>query len=375
MSGKLSIVQLGLGGVGQALARQYLELAERYPRLGYTGLGDRSGLLVAERGLPAADLARALELKAAGHSIAQVAEQLGGKARFLPPSDDGLPDLSLLLVSAAQSGSVVVVDATGDRGTHATLLRARTLGAHVAMCNKWPLAVPFDRFEELMAAGGGGSRIKFETTVGAALPVIGTLEKLVQNGDEVRRIEAAVSGTLGFVFSRLDEGSPFSTAVQEAHRLGYTEPDPRDDLSGVDAQRKALILARVLGRRMDMPDVRVESLVPLALREAGLEEFWRRLPDFDGEMAVRVEAAAGRGCVLRYVATVDEVGAAAGLAEVPSGSQLGSLRGTESLFVFHTRRYGEQPLSVRGRGAGAEVTASGVMSDILSLLDPCAGSF
>ncbi len=374
MAGKLAIVQLGLGGVGQALVRQYLDLAPRYPALGYTALGDRSGLFFRQGGLSAADLERILELKSAGQTIAQMAEQLNGKGQFIPPSENGLPDLSMLLVSSARTGSVVVVDATGDRGTYDTLFRARTLGAHAVMCNKWPLAEPFDRYEALMSAGGGSNRIGFETTVGAALPVIGTLQMLLETGDEVYRIEASVSGTLGFVLTQLDQGVSFSAAVREANRLGYTEPDPRDDLSGVDAQRKGLILARVLGRRLDMADVRVESLVPPALQGVGLDEFWRLLPEFDAEMAARVQAAASRGRVLRYVATVDQNGASAGVAEVPSDSQLGSLRGTESLFVFHTRRYHDQPLSVRGRGAGADITASGVMHDILSLVDHHSGS-
>ena len=369
MTGKLAIMQLGLGGVGQALVRQYFELAGRYPQLTYAGLGDRSGLLYREGGLSPADLDRALRLKAGGGSIAQLAETPGNSARLLAPSDSSLPDLSETVAQNAQTGSVVVVDATGDRHTYATLLTARTLGAHVVMSNKWPLSEPYARHEALLAAGAPASRIGFETTVGAALPVISTLQKLLQTGDDVRRIEAAVSGTLGYVLSRLDEGTPFSSAVREAHRLGYTEPDPRDDLSGVDAQRKALILARVIGRRMDMEDVKVESLVPDPLRDADLDEFWPRLPDFDGEFAARVDSAASRGCVLRYVATVDDGGASAGLAEVPANSQLGSLRGTDNLFVFHTRRYAELPLSIRGPGAGAEVTASGVLSDILSLQD------
>ena len=367
MAGKLAIVQLGLGGVGQALVRQYLDLSARYPTLDYTALGDRSGLIFRAGGWANDDLERVLQLKAEGRSVAEIAGQLNGRTQFVPPSDNGLPDLSMLLVSLARTGSVVVVDATGDRGTYDTLYRARTLGAHVVMCNKWPLAVPYDRYEALMSAGGGAGRIRFETTVGAALPVIGTLQTLQQTGDEVRRIEASVSGTLGYVLTQMDEGVPFSAAVREANRLGYTEPDPRDDLAGVDAQRKGLILARVLGQRLDMSDVRVESLVPPALQGVSLDEFWRRLPDSDGEMAARVQSAASRGCVLRYVATVDGEGASAGVVEVPSGSQLGSLRGTESLFVFHTRRYHDQPLSVRGRGAGADITASGVMHDILSL--------
>jgi homoserine dehydrogenase len=371
MAGRLAIVQIGLGGVGQALVRQYIEQASRFPWLNYAALGDRSGLLYRDGGWSTGDLGEAVQRKAAGNTIARLAELRGRDALLVPPSESGLPDISHIVEDALQRGSVVLVDATGDRNTYDTLFAAKSLGAHVVMCNKWPLAVPYGHYEALISAGGPRTRTGFETTVGAALPVIGPLQRLLETGDEVRRIEASVSGTLGFVLTGLDDGTPFSAAVRKANHRGYTEPDPRDDLSGVDAQRKALILARVLGRRLDMEDVRVESLVPESLRGATLDDFWSRLPDFDAEWSSRVQSAARRGCVLRYVAAVDESGASAGLAEVPSDSQLGSLRGTESLFVFHTRRYGEQPLSIRGRGAGADITASGVLSDILALRDVC----
>src|SRR5206468_2267971 len=152
--------------------------------------------------------------------------------------------------------------------------------------NKWPLAENTARYEALLSAGNGA--MLYETTVGAALPVINTLDKLLQTGDDIHKIEAAISGTLGYVCSEIQRGTPFSAALLSANRLGYTEPDPRDDLAGVDARRKALILARKLGQRLDMEDVQVESLVPPGLDTVTLEEFWRRLPEADAAYAERV---------------------------------------------------------------------------------------
>ena len=261
--------------------------------------------------------------------------------------------------------SIVVVDVTAERAAYEALLQARRQGASIVMCNKWALAEPMDRYDALMSEGSG--RVLYETTVGAALPVIGVLDRLLRTGDEVMRIEAAISGTLGYVCSEIQRGVPFSAALAEAQRLGYTEPDPRDDLAGVDARRKALILARKLGQRLNMEDVQVQSLVPTGLESVTIEEFWRELPKADGEYARRVSEAASRGNVLRFLARIDASGASVALAETPLNSLAGSLNGTESLFVFHTRRYGDQPLAVRGRGAGADLTASGVLGDILEI--------
>jgi homoserine dehydrogenase len=227
------------------------------------------------------------------------------------------------------------------------------------------LAEPIDLYDALVQGGSG--RFLYETTVGAALPVINVLDGLLQTGDEVTAIDAAISGTLGYLSTQIQAGVPFSTALAEAQALGYTEPDPRDDLGGVDARRKALILARKLGMRLNMADIEVESLVPRGLDDISLRDFWQQLPSADPLYQAKVADAVSRGNVLRYLARIDASGASVALREVPIASLAGGLTGTESLFVFHTRRYGEQPLAVRGRGAGAVITASGVLGDVLRL--------
>jgi homoserine dehydrogenase len=357
--------------VGQALVRQYLALSDRHPRLGYLALADSSGLCHRAEGWAKDDLLDALAAKAQGQVLAQFATtaRWPGYFTFVPTPGGGLPSLEAVIPDppylALQPQPVVVVDVTAERAAYSTMLEARRKGAHVVMCNKWTLAEPMERYEALLAAGPG--QLRYETTVGAALPVIGTLDGLLETGDEIYRIEAAISGTLGYLCSEIQRGTPFSVALREANRLGYTEPDPRDDLAGVDARRKALILARKLGQRLDMDDVQVESLVPARLESVSLDDFWRELPQSDADFARRVDEAAARGNVLRFLASIDGSGARVALAEAPLNSLPGSLSGTESLFVFHTRRYADQPLAVRGRGAGADLTASGVMGDILAI--------
>jgi homoserine dehydrogenase len=288
------------------------------------------------------------------------------EAQFVSSEGKGLPALDALFEGDRPPGQVVV-DVTAERAAYDALFVARSKGAHLVLCNKWALAEPQERYDALMSAGQG--RLLYETTVGAALPVIGALDRLVATGDDVTSIEAAISGTLGFVCTEMQSGVPFSRALRRASKLGYTEPDPRDDLCGIDARRKTLILARKLGRRLNMEDIEVDSLVPSGLGDVSLDEFWRRLPEADQEHKQQVDGAERRGNVLRFLARIDASGTRVALREVPKASLAGSLTGTESLFVFHTRRYGDQPLAVRGRGAGAEVTAAGVLADVLSLRD------
>ncbi len=364
----MRIVQLGLGGVGQALVRHYVNLAERYPWLSYEGIADRSGLLLLEGGWSLDDLQTVLGDKGSGRRLADLADTFGTRATFAPASSgSALPPLDSVFSSgdSVSAGEFVVVDVTAERHAYDTLLQARQHGANLVLCNKWALAEDFERYEALVYGGRG--RFLYETTVGAALPVINVLDSLLQTGDEVTAIDAAISGTLGYISTQIQAGVPFSSALLAAQELGYTEPDPRDDLGGVDARRKALILARRLGMRLNMADIQVESLVPPGLGDISPTAFWEQLPASDAEYTARVADAAARGNVLRYLARIDSSGASVALREVPLNSVAGSLSGTESLFVFHTRRYGDQPLAVRGRGAGAEVTASGVLGDILRL--------
>jgi aspartokinase/homoserine dehydrogenase 1 len=258
----------------------------------------------------------------------------------------------------------ILVDVTAD-DTVAALKLALTAGMDVVMANKRPLSGPLTDARGLLdLAATHGRRLLHETTVGAGLPIIDTFHKLVDAGDTVHRIEGCTSGTLGFILTELGRGKNFSDAVRRAMSLGYTEPDPRDDLSGMDVARKALILARLMGYRGELSDILVGSLVPEDAREWPKEEFLRRLGDFDASWKDRVDDASSRGLVLRDVASATRQRVRVELRAVLS-SPFGGLRGTDNQVVFTTARYRENPLVISGPGAGPAVTAAGVLNDVL----------
>ncbi|GAA0720087.1 bifunctional aspartate kinase/homoserine dehydrogenase I [Dokdonella soli] len=239
-------------------------------------------------------------------------------------------------------------------------------GIHVVTPNKHAGAGPSARWRAIRAATAGGARFRYEATVGAGLPVISTLRDLLDTGDEMIAIDGILSGTLAWLFNRYDGTQAFSDLVREAHALGYTEPDPRDDLSGTDVARKLVIFAREAGVELDLADVAVESLVPESLRTHSAETFMDHLPQLDAAMAARHAHASRNGSVLRYVAHLDHVGTArVGLVELPSSHAFAHLRLTDNIVQFTTRRYRDNPLVVQGPGAGPEVTAAGVFADLL----------
>jgi homoserine dehydrogenase len=228
------------------------------------------------------------------------------------------------------------------------------------------VAASWENYRKLMdAAGAAGRTIRYEATVGAGLPIIDTFQKLVETGDRVLRIDGVVSGTLMYIASAVSAGKPFSQAVREAVDLGFAEPDPRDDLSGADAARKALILARLMGYRGPAPSP--DNLVPPALRALPLAQFMAKLPSVDAEWAARTKREAARGHVLRYVVTATARNVSAKLVAVPMSSPIGTLQGTRNLVAFTTRRYRTEPLVVSGPGAGPAVTAAGILNDIYSI--------
>jgi aspartokinase/homoserine dehydrogenase 1 len=314
---------------------------------------DRSGYVFDPRGVSRARLQRLAEGKDAG----MVLSALGGRPAPAPEA--------LRWIAAHAVSRPVLVDVTAEE-TGDLLLAALGHGFDLVLANKKPLAGSTAAHRRLLgAAAAAGRRLRYEATVGAGLPVIDTFRKLVETGDRVLRVEGCVSGTLGFVLSSVEAGRPFSEAVREAVDRGYAEPDPREDLSGSDVMRKGLILARLLG--FGGPAAAAESLVPPALRRLPLARFLDRLASLDEGWRLRVAAEAARGRVLRYVVVATARGVSAGLRAVPGASRLGSLRGTRNLLSFTTRRYRAEPLVVSGPGAGAEVTAAGILNDIQSL--------
>lgn len=270
----------------------------------------------------------------------------------------------------------MLIDCTAAEEMEALYRAAFTQGAHVVAANKKPLAIGWEDREALFAkATQHRVSYQYETTVGASLPVIDTLIHLVRTGDRVRRIEASLSGTLGFLSNELSAGAPLVSAVRQAKALGYTEPDPREDLSGADVVRKALILARELGLPLELSDVELVPFIPAELfREEPLEEFYRRLEGYEETFREKLAQWKEAGRSLRYLAVIDPSLHCSGEAAVRVGPEAvlaahptATLQGSESMVSFATERHQGLPLVVRGAGAGGAVTASGVLTDILRI--------
>lgn len=213
-----------------------------------------------------------------------------------------------------------------------------------------------------------GVRFLYETNVGAGLPVINTLNDLLMSGDKVLRIEAVLSGTLNFIFSAFQDGKKFSEVVKEAKQLGYTEPDPRDDLNGMDVARKILILARESGLTLELEGIEVENLVPADCRsEMDTNEFFTRLAAHDNDFERLRKNAASKNEKLRYMAVLEQGKTTIKLASVGDQHPFYSLSGSDNIILLTTERYHERPMVIRGPGAGAEVTAAGVFADIIRI--------
>jgi aspartokinase/homoserine dehydrogenase 1 len=205
----------------------------------------------------------------------------------------------------------------------------------------------------------------FETNVGASLPIIGTLNDLVRSGDKVRKIEAVLSGTLNFVFNNYNGTIPFAQVVKQAQDEGYAEPDPRIDLCGTDVMRKILILAREAGIKMDMEEIVSQSFLPESCLAGDVPEFYRELAKNEAHFKKLYDEAANRGCKLKFVASLENGKASVGLQQIGKDHDLYHLYGKDNVVLFFTDRYVDQPLVIKGAGAGAEVTASGIFADIM----------
>src|SRR5579863_1087913 len=263
----------------------------------------------------------------------------------------------------------VLVDCTASAAVAAHYADWLAAGIHVVTPNKQANSGPLEYYRRLrQARRAGASHYLYEATVGAGLPIVHTLRDLGQTGDEVTSIEGILSGTLAYLFNVYDGRTPFSAIVADARGRGYTEPDPRDDLSGTDVARKLIILGREMGLGLELADVKVESLVPAELRAGSIEDFMRELPRFDSMMHGHLEAARKRGHVLRYIGRLTAAGeASVGLTELPASHAFANIALTDNVVRFATRRYNQNPLIVQGPGAGPEVTAGGVFADLLRL--------
>jgi aspartokinase/homoserine dehydrogenase 1 len=263
----------------------------------------------------------------------------------------------------------VLVDCTASAAIAAHYPEWLAAGIHLVTPNKKANSGSLEFYRRLQQARRqGATHYLYEATVGAGLPVVHTLRDLRQTGDEVTSVEGILSGTLAYIFNAYDGRAGFSEIVADARQRGYTEPDPRDDLSGTDVARKLIILGREMGLELELTDVKVENLVPAELRSGSIAEFMERLPRFDPVMRERLDQARSRGHVLRYVGRLTAAGeASVGLVELPSRHAFANIALTDNVVRFATRRYRDNPLIVQGPGAGPEVTAGGVFADLLRL--------
>lgn len=359
----VDVVLLGFGQIGRTLAEMIAKgngrgaparKGARAVRI--VGVIDRSGFLFDPEGLSARDVGALIALKESGRGFADAPA-----GRVARPAD------AIATLAKHALSRPVLVDVTAADTTE-LVKEALGAGMDVVLANKRPLSGPRAAHAELQAlAATTGQRLLYEATVGAGLPILDTYKKLAESGDRVLRIEGCVSGTLGFLMTEVGKGRPFSEALRRAMEKGFTEPDPRDDLSGADVGRKALILGRLLGFEGDPGQVEVESLVPEAYRKLPLSAFLGRLEELDAAWGERLAAAKAKAGALRYVATVTKNRISVGLKTVDGSSPFAGLKGTDNQIAFTTNRYKENPLVVTGPGAGLAVTAAGVLNDILGL--------
>jgi aspartokinase/homoserine dehydrogenase 1 len=265
----------------------------------------------------------------------------------------------------------IFVDVTAHQTVSDVYMQLLGKAVSVVACNKIACSSPYEHYAKLKAlAREFNTSFLFETNVGASLPIIGTLNDLIRSGDNINRIEAVLSGTLNYVFNNYDGSIPFSKIVRQAQAEGYTEPDPRLDLGGTDVMRKIMILAREAGHKIEMTGITNETFLPASCFNGSVEDFYTEMEKQEPHFKKIYEAAAAKNCKLKFVASfqinADRKGTAkVGLQHIEPSSDFYHLYGKDNLVLFYSMRYPELPLVVKGAGAGADVTASGVFADII----------
>ncbi|MGA0588218.1 homoserine dehydrogenase [Dyella sp. KRB-257] len=353
-SRKLAVGVIGPGRVGSALLDQLRAAQPRLEREGRVRLRLR-GVVASKRMWLDCD-----DTELNGRA---------GGAQVWRPND--LDAFAAHVRGGNEPRDALLIDCSASDAVASHYPRWLAAGLHVVTPNKLAGSGELARWQAIRAASAAsGARFRYEATVCAGLPVVQTLRDLLDTGDELLAVEGMFSGTLAWLCNRHDGAQPFSALVREAHALGYTEPDPRDDLSGMDVARKLVILAREAGWALSLDDVAVESLVPDTLAALSRDAFMERLDELDAPMAARLAEAHARGGVLRHVAHLDRAGrASVKLAVLPAAHAFAHSRLTDNVVQFTTRRYCDNPLLVQGPGAGPEVTAAGIFADLLRIAE------
>ena len=357
---QIPVIILGAGGVGQALLQQLVDGRTRAAKRNHIQF---KVVAVADR--------RSLVWEPLGMSDLQIVSIIEAKQLGLPanPNQPPLPHLTgerpsnldiIDFALAAELENVVLVDVTAESGMEPVYDRALECGYSVAMANKKAMAGPWSTAQSYF----NHVHVRHESTVGGGQPVIATLRTLLDTHDPIYRIEGQLSGTLGFICGQLDRGVPFSRAVAEAKAKGFTEPDPREDLGGQDVMRKVMILGRMAGWPLEANDITVESLYPVEMADLSVPKFMKKVVELDETVRERVAVAAAEGNVLRYMAEMEEKRGTVGLKAIPAASPLANLK----YISFRTGRYDDEPLLIGGKGAGVEMTAAGVLGDMIDLV-------
>ncbi|CAK7232847.1 Homoserine dehydrogenase [Sporothrix bragantina] len=285
---------------------------------------------------------------------------------------------------AAAPAKVVLVDNTSSQDVADAYPLILSRGISIVTPNKKAFTGSYKHWQDIFtSAATSGAKVYHEASCGAGLPLISTVKDLVETGDQITRVEGIFSGTLSFLFNSFAPANPtgaaagkWSAEVSKAKELGYTEPDPRDDLNGMDVARKLTILARLAGLPVESPTAfPVESLIPKELESvASGDEYLEKLPQFDSQMEELKAAAEKEGKVLRYVGSVDVTTQTlkVGLQSFDRSHPFAALKGSDNIFSFYTKRYGNNPLIIQGAGAGGDVTAMGVTGDLIKVLSQIA---
>ncbi|ULQ58143.1 bifunctional aspartate kinase/homoserine dehydrogenase I [Flavihumibacter rivuli] len=345
---QINLFVTGVGNVGSRLMHQ-LEQQQQYlqqhlkVQLKVAGLANSSKFLIREEGI----------------------DLVNWKEQLMTAESGNLQHFIDQIISRNLRNSVFV-DVTASHDVAQVYPQLLEKSIAVVACNKIACSSSYSYYRELKdKAREFNTSFLFETNVGAGLPVIGTLNDLLRSGDRINRIEAVLSGTLNFVFNNYDGSRPFSDVVKQAQEEGYTEPDPRLDLSGTDVMRKIMILAREAGVQMEMEDITNNSFLPASCMEGSVADFYEEMKRKEDHFRAIFDEAQSKGCKLKFVASYNEGKASVGLQHIEPQHDLYHLYGKDNIVLFYTERYPAQPLVIKGAGAGADVTASGVFADIL----------